>query len=124
MKHYILSYSSIILAIVLSAFTKSPTTVYIFALKPGVDRTSSPAVSDKSNYRPSSILCNGNDIACGVVVDESFTNGTGINRKLNTTGTYISIQTENEYLDQSVNPAVQYIKLASGVNYTYFNDTF
>jgi len=125
MKKYFFALSAIVLAIAFSAFTSKPTTTYVFKLKNGVDKTSATAVADKTNWEITSISCSGTaDIPCTITVDESFTQVDGFGtRTLKTSGTTISIQVENGLLDTAPNPYVQYKRVATGVNYTFVNQS-
>jgi hypothetical protein len=124
MKKYSFGLAAIVLAIAFSAFTTKPTALFSFRLKSGVDLTSSSAVENKANWQVTSQLCDAvAEIPCNVTVDESFTHGTGSSRVLNTSGTTISIVSENGYLDTAPNPDVQYKRIASGTNYTFENKT-
>jgi hypothetical protein len=123
MKKYFLAITAIALAIVFSSFTK-PFANKVFRLKAGVDKTNSSAIQLKSNWEEGTITCNTSslDIPCTITLDEAFTSvdGDGV-RTLNTSGSFITIQTENGLLDQTVVPNVQYIRVANGSNYTPVN---
>jgi hypothetical protein len=126
MKFYYFSVIAIVLAIGLSAFTRSIFTTYRFKLKSGTDLTSHSAVENKLNWQQTSLICDSvPDISCVIIVDEQFTHIEGSPfqiRVLNITGSnVISIQSENGIFDTAPNPDVQYLRIAAGINYIFVN---
>jgi hypothetical protein len=121
MKKYFFAFTALVLAVVFSSFTK-PFTNVIFKLKTGVDKTSAAAVENKANWEEGIITCAGNaDIPCTLSVDPSFTSIVNGDRVLNTSGSTITIVTENGFLDTAPDPDVQYKRVASGTNYSFVN---
>src|SRR5205085_12086951 len=99
MKKYLFAFTAIVLAVVFSSFTK-PFANKTFRLKAGVDKTSPTQVALKSNWEEATLSCTGSaDIPCTITVDESFTSIVNGDRVLNTSGSFITIQTENGLLD-------------------------
>jgi hypothetical protein len=123
MKKY--SIQLVALAIVFSAFITKPTSTFQFKLKAATDLTSASAIEDKTNWQVTSQSCDElQDLPCNITVDTMYTNGSGISRKLNTSGNTITIASENGFLNTTPDPDVQYRRIACGNNYTFQNKSY
>jgi hypothetical protein len=117
MKPYFFAFTAIVLATTFSSFSNHFANKK-FNLKAGTDKTSASAITNNANWEEGTLSCTGSqDIPCTITVDEPFTHFDGDgDRLLNTSGNFITIQTEPGLFD-----GVQYLRLDSGINYTFAN---